>query len=463
MIIRSCCMKSANKRQRRGRETFGSSFGVLVALAGSAVGLGNLWRFPYLVGQNGGAAFILIYLVFVCLLGLPILFSEFIIGRRSQASARAAFQALAPGEKWGLAGVMAVISCTLILSFYSVVGGWGFEYLYKSVCMEFTRGDGDHLSSMFSSFSTSTWRPLVCHTLFLASTAGIVISGVKNGIEKFSKVMMPLLFLIMIAIAVRSLTLQGGGEGVTYLFKPDWSKVTSSTLLAALGQAFFSLSLGSGMVITYGSYVKKDANILSLGAQTAAADTVFALIAGCAIMPAVFAFGISPSEGPGLVFITLPYIFGQLPLGEFIAILFFLALLLAALTSSISIMEVIVAFVIEEFHVKRRSSVLIVFIGLWLLGSLCSLSLGVLSDWKIFGKTIFDLFDYVSANVLMLIGGLVVVIFVGWKLTKPAMRDELTNSGNLHIPNWFINLLYFLIRYIAPAAIIIIMVSQMLA
>lgn len=456
-------MKNANRRRRAGRDTFSSSFGVLVALAGSAVGLGNLWRFPYLVGQNGGAAFIVIYLMFVVLLGLPILFSEFIIGRRSQASAKAAFQALAPGEKWGIAGILAVLCCTLILSFYSVVGGWGVEYLYKSVCFDLTRGDSDHLANQFSSFASSTWRPLVCHTVFLAATAGIVISGVKNGIEKFSKVMMPLLFIIMIAIAARSLTLPGGGEGVSYLFKPDWSKVTSSTFLAALGQAFFSLSLGSGMVITYASYVKKDANILSLGAQTAASDTVFALIAGCAIMPAVFAFGISPSEGPGLVFITLPYIFGQLPLGEFIAILFFLALLLAALTSSISIMEVIVAFVMEEFHVKRRTSVLIVFLGLWLLGGLCSLSLGVLSEWKIFGKTIFDLFDYISANVLMLIGGLIVVIFVGWKLSKQDMRDELTNGGTLHVPDWLINFLSFLLRYVAPTAIIIIMVSQMLA
>ena len=456
-------MKSASRRQRAGRDSFGSSFGVLVALAGSAVGLGNLWRFPYLVGQNGGAAFILIYLLFVVLLGLPILFSEFIIGRRSQASAKAAFQALAPGEKWGIAGVMAVLCCTLILSFYSVVGGWGVEYLYKSVCLNLTRGDSDHLASQFSSFASSTWRPLVCHTVFLAATAGIVISGVKNGIEKFSKVMMPMLFIIMIAIAARSLTLPGGGEGVSYLFKPDWSKVTSSTFLAALGQAFFSLSLGSGMVITYASYVKKDANILSLGAQTAASDTIFALIAGCAIMPAVFAFGISPSEGPGLVFITLPYIFGQLPLGEYIAIFFFLALLLAALTSSISIMEVIVAFVMEEFQVKRKNAVILVFFGLWLLGGLCSLSLGVLSEWKIFGKTIFDLFDYISANVLMLIGGLIVVIFVGWKLSKQDMRDELTNGGNLHIPNWILNLLGFILRYIAPTAIIIIMVSQMLA
>ena len=442
------------------RDSFGSSFGVLVALAGSAVGLGNLWRFPYLVGQNGGAAFILIYLAFVLLIGIPILLAEFIIGRRSQASARAAFRALAPGGHWGIAGVLAVICCTLILSFYSVVGGWGVEYLVKAFRFDFTSSDNDSLVKLFSTFSTSTWRPLIYHTVFLGVTAGIVLAGVKNGIEKFSKVMMPLLFLIMIGIAIRSLTLKGAEAGVDYLFKPDWSKVTSGTFLAALGQAFFSLSLGSGMVITYGSYVKKNANILSLGIQTAAADTVFALIAGCAIMPAVFAFGISPGEGPGLVFITLPHIFSQLPLGGVIAILFFVALLLAALTSAISVLEVIVAFCIEEFKIKRSAAVVLVFFVIWALGCLCSLSQGPLADWKVFGKNIFDLFDYLSANVLMLIGGLVVVVFVGWKLGRKEMRDELTNNGTLRLPNWFIDLLLFLLRFLAPAAILTIAIFQ---
>jgi NSS family neurotransmitter:Na+ symporter len=456
-------MNDASKSHHHtgSRDSFGSSFGVLVALAGSAVGLGNLWRFPYLVGQNGGAAFILIYLVFVVFLGLPILLSEFIIGRRSKASARVAFETLAPGGKWGIVGIMAVLCCTLILSFYSVVGGWVFEYLFKALRFDFTRDTAENLSTLFSSFSTSTWHPLVCHTVFLVATAGIVVSGVKNGIEKFSKVMMPVLFLIILVIAIRSLTLKGGGAGVEYLFKPDWSKVTSDTFLSALGQAFFSLSLGSGMVITYGSYVKKDANILSLGTQTAAADTIFALIAGCAIMPAVFAFGISPGEGPGLVFITLPHIFSQLPLGGFIAILFFVALLLAALTSSISLMEVIVASVMEEFKMKRNAAVTLVFLVIWILGCLCSLSLGVLNDWKVFGKTIFDLFDYFSANVLMLLGGLLVVIFVGWKMGRKEMHDELSNSGKLHIPEWFISLLMFLLRYIAPVAIVAIMVFQL--
>ena len=450
-------MKNASNT---ARDSFGSSFGVLVALAGSAVGLGNLWRFPYLVGQNGGAAFIIIYLAFVLLIGIPILLAEFIIGRRSQASARAAFQALAPGGHWGIAGVLAVLCCTLILSFYSVVGGWGVEYLVKAFRFDFSNMDNESLKNLFSTFSTSTWRPLLYHTVFLGVTAGIVIGGVKNGIEKFSKVMMPLLFLIMIGIAIRSLTLPGAEAGVDYLFKPDWSKVTSGTFLAALGQAFFSLSLGSGMVITYGSYVKKNANIVSLGVQTAAADTVFALIAGCAIMPAVFAFGISPGEGPGLVFITLPHIFSQLPLGGVIAILFFFALLLAALTSAISVLEVIVAFCMEEFKIKRGLAVALVFLVIWSLGCLCSLSQGVLADWKVLGKNIFDLFDYLSANVLMLIGGLVVVVFVGWKLGRKQMRDELTNGGTLRLPNWFIDTLLFLLRFLAPAAILIIAIFQ---
>ena len=433
---------------------------MLVALAGSAVGLGNLWRFPYLVGENGGAAFILIYLGFVCLIGLPILMAEFIIGRRSQSNARGSFKKLAPGTAWGITGIFAILCCTFILSFYSVVGGWSIEYLVQALGFRFTSGKEAALSSMFSEFSTSTWKPLIYHTLFLGITAAIVIMGVKNGIEKFSKVIMPLLFVIMIGLAVRSLTLPGAGAGIDYLFRPDFSKVTSQTFLAALGQAFFSLSLGSGMVITYGSYVSRKENIVSLSAQTVIADTVFALIAGCAIMPAVFAFGISPGEGPGLAFITLPHIFTHLPFGGFIAILFFLALLLAALTSSISVLEVIVAFCIEEFKLSRRWAVALSFTVLWVLGCLCSLSQGVLSDVKIFGKTFFDFFDFASANVLMLLGGLLVVLFVGWRLGRKVISEEIANGGKLHVPVWFIDTLTFLLRYVAPAAIVTIAVFQ---
>ena len=449
-----------NNNQPAKRDSFASSFGVLVAMAGSAVGLGNLWRFPYLVGENGGAAFILIYLGFVVLAGLPVMLAEFIIGRRSQASARSAFQKLAPGTHWGIVGVLGVICCVFIISFYSVVGGWCTEYLFKSVRFDFTDGSPESLKTMFSSFSTATWLPIVNHTVFLVLTAGVVIAGVQNGIEKFSKVMMPLLFLIIIGIAVRSMTLPGSGPGIRFLFQPDWSKVTSQTFLAALGQAFFSLSLGSCMVVTYGSYVKKNANIVSLSSQTAIADTLFAIIAGCAIMPAVFAFGISPGEGPDLVFVTLPHIFSQMPLGGVIAIFFFVALLLAALTSSISMLEVIVAFCIEEFKMKRKVAVFVVFLFVWILGCLCSLSMGPLSNWKVLGKTIFDLFDFISADFLMLIGGLLIVIFAGWKLGKAAVFDEITNGGTHPVPAWLLKTILFLIRFVAPAALLAIAIFQ---
>jgi len=449
-----------NNNQPAKRDSFASSFGVLVALAGSAVGLGNLWRFPYLVGENGGAAFILIYVGFVLLVGLPVMLAEFIVGRRGQASAREAFKKLAPGTHWGIVGVLGVICCVFIISFYSVVGGWCTEYLFKSVCFDFTEGDPESLKNMFSSFSSSVWLPILCHTIFLVLTAGVVIAGVQNGIEKFSKVMMPLLFIIIIGIAVRSMTLPGSGPGIRFLFEPDWSKVTSQTFLAALGQAFFSLSLGSCLVITYASYVKKEGHIIALGVQTAVSDTLFALIAGCAIMPAVFAFGISPGEGPDLVYITLPHIFSQLPFGGVIAIFFFVALLLAALTSSISILETIVAFCIEEFKLPRKVAVMLVFFLIWVLGALCSLSIGPLDGWRILGKNIFDLFDFLSANFLMLIGGLLVVLFVGWKLGREIVFDELTNGGTFKLPKWFLKTILFLIRFVAPAALIAIAVFQ---
>jgi len=452
-------MKNAVNQPAK-RDSFASSFGVLVALAGSAVGLGNLWRFPYLVGENGGAAFILIYLGFVILAGLPVMLAEFIIGRRGQASARDAFQKLAPGSHWGIVGVLGVLCCVFIISFYSVVGGWCTEYLFKAVRFDFTDGDPESLKTMFSSFSSSVWQPILFHTIFLTLTAGIVIAGVQNGIEKFSKVMMPLLFLIIIGIAIRSMTLPGSGPGIRFLFQPDWSKVTSQTFLAALGQAFFSLSLGSCTVVTYASYVKKNANIISLSTQTAAADTIFAIIAGCAIMPAVFAFGISPGEGPDLVFVTLPHIFSQMPLGGVIAIFFFVALLLAALTSSIAMLEVIVAFCIEQFKMKRRVAVALVFVLVWALGCLCSLSFGPLSNWKVLGKTIFELFDFISADFLMLLGGMLIVIFAGWKLGKAAVFDEITNGGTHPVPAWMLKTILFLIRYVAPAALLTIAIFQ---
>jgi len=436
------------------RDSFGNSFGVLVALAGSAVGLGNIWRFPYLVGENGGAAFIILYVIFALFLSLPIMFSEFVIGRRSQANAVTAFSKLCPGKHWNLAGFLGVMTAFVITSFYSVIGGWGVNYFLKSLLFEFRADAGIDYSQMFSSTVTSVWPPIIYMAIFFLISAAIVSSGVKNGIEKCSKIMMPVLFFLMIAIAVCSVLLPGANAGIRYIFHPDFSAVTGKTVMAAMGQAFFSLSLGMGIVLTYASYVKKDESIIRSSLLTISFDTLFALIASCAIMPAVFAFGFEPSAGPGLVFITLPKLFSQMPAGGIAAIVFFFAFLLAAMTSAISLLEVVVAFVVEKFKCSRKTAVGILSIIFLSIASVNSLSQGVLSDFKIFGMTTLDFCDFISANFMMTIGALFIVIFVGWKLGKPAFQDELTNGGTLRISKRFLNVIFFIIRYIAPLVII---------
>lgn len=440
------------------RDNFGSRFGVLVAMAGSAVGLGNLWRFPYLVGTNGGAAFIIIYLIFVFLLCIPIMYSEFLIGRRSESNAIGAFRVLAPGSKWGIIGVLGVLSSISILAFYSVVGGWTIDYVVKALQFKFSTTNVSELEGIFTQSVTSTYEPLMYLVVFLALTGMVVLAGVKKGIEKYTKVMMPLLFLLVIIIAIRSVTLPNSMEGLVFLFKPDFSKVTSTTFLEALGQAFFSLSLGCGSILTYGSYVKKDENIVKTSVFTSLADTGFAIIAGLAIMPAVFSFGISPSEGPGLVFVTLPLVFAQIPFGEVLAIMFFFILFIAAITSSISLLEVVVAYLIEEFKFKRFTSVLITLALLFFLGSLCSLSQGQLADIKLLGLNFFDFFDSLSANILMPVGGFLIVVFVGWRLGKASFKDEITSKGSVVLKEWFIDFTYFIIKYIAPIVIGIILI-----
>lgn len=442
------------------RDSFKNSFGVLVAMAGSAVGLGNLWRFPYLLGEHGGAAFIIVYLIAVFFICAPIFIAEFLVGRRAQSDTFGSFKILAPGSGWSIIGVFAIIAVVCILSFYSVVGGWSVQYFCKAVTFDFTRGSSEHLDTLFSGFVSDPYKPIIFHTIFLILTSVIVIAGVRKGIESFTKVMMPVLFLIVILIAIRSVTLPGASEGLNYLFKPDFSKIDSSTLLIALGQAFFSLSIGCGTIITYGSYVKKEASITKCATGTVISDTLFALIAGCAIMPAVFSFGISPGEGPGLVFITLPHIFSQMPLGGVVAILFFATLLLAALTSSISLLEVVVAHLTERHNISRKKAVILSFGLFWVLGALCSLSQGVLSDFKIAGLNIFDLFDYISANIFMLACGFLIVIFVGWKLKGKVIKEELTNNGALKISPMLVSIIIFLIKYIAPLAVITIVLAK---
>ena len=431
-------------------------------MAGSAIGLGNLWRFPYMVGEYGGAAFIIVYILFVFLLSLPILFCEFIVGRRSQTNALGAFKKLAPGTPWKWVGALSVISPLIVVSYYSVIGGWSMEYFFKSCTLGFTDGVTDsELHHLFSSFISSVWPPIVGHTAFLLTTAFIVLGGVKKGIEKFGKVMMPLLFVVMIVIAVRSMTLEGASAGIAYLFKPDFSKINAEVCAAALGQSFFSLSLGCGTMLTYASYVSRKENLMRSSASIAVSDLIFALIAGCAIMPAVFANGLSPQAGPGLVFETLPFIFSKMPLGGFVAILFFMSLLIAALTSSISLFEVGVAYLVEEKHISRKLSCALIFLVTWSVGLLCSLSFGPLSDFRILGNIIFDFFDKLTANYLMTIGGLLVVLFVGWKMKKTDVRDEFTNGGSIRTNSRMFGPVYAIIRYVAPIAVLTIFISNL--
>ena len=445
------------------RDSFGSRFGALVAMAGSAVGLGNLWRFPYLVGESGGAAFIIIYILLSFVICLPIFISEFVIGRRSQKNAFAAFRDLSGGSAWRWVGLFTIIVPLVVLSYYSVIGGWSVEYLLKSVSFSFT-GEASQsvFHSMFTDFVSSTWAPLIAHTAFLLVTTLIVIVGIKDGIEKFSKVMMPLLFFMVVAIAIYSMTLPGASAGLDYLFNPDFSKITGKAIAAALGQAFFSLSLGFGTIMTYASYVSKKENMMFQSAATAVSDLMFAMIAGMAIMPAVFAFGLNPQSGPGLVFETLPFVFGQMPAGGVVAILFFLALLVAALTSSISMLEVAVAYLVEEKKFSRLWACVVLFAVCWVVGAVCSLSFGPLSDIKIDGGNIFDFFDNLSSNILMTLGSLLTVLFVGWRLKKTDVYDEFTNGGTLSRNAKLFGVLWFLIRYVCPLAIAAIFISGLI-
>lgn len=449
------------------RETFGSRFSIIMAMAGSAIGLGNIWRFPYTVGEGGGAAFIIVYLVSTLLLTMPVFMAESIIGRTAQAGTFGAMQKLAPGSKWKWMGFLTVITPLIIVSYYSVVGGWSFGYLLKALTFSFNADAVDSIGGMFSRFTTSAWTPIVCHTVFLGSTCLIVLRGVKKGIEKFASITMPLLFVLILIIMVYSISLPGASAGLEYMLKPDFSKLDGKTIASAMGQSFFTLSLGTGSILTYASYVKKDENILISGLGTAGFDLLFAMIAGFAVMPAVFAAGIEPGAGPGLVFETLPYIFAKMGadapwLSAAISILFFASILFAALTSSISMIEVGVAYLVEEKKMTRGRSVLLLFLGCWALGVICSLSFGPLAGITLLGKTIFEFCDSLTSDYLMAFGGLLFILFAGWKMSKATVREELTCFGKSKLNITLFPLLYFLIRYVAPFGIIAIFITNLI-
>ena len=436
------------------RDSFSSKFGVIAAAAGSAVGLGNIWKFPYITGVYGGAAFLIVYLAFILAIGLPIMLSEFVIGRSAGKNVFGSFKALAPNSSWKLIGLLGVAAAFMILSFYGVIAGWSVEYVIQAVGNNFADKSSDELATWFNSFVQSPFKPLIYQVIFMILTGAIVVVGIKKGIEKNVKILMPILVLLIIILCVRSVTLEGAREGLEFLFKPDFSKLTADGVLSALGHAFFSLSLGMGTLITYGSYIGKENNLVRTAVQVTTADTLIAILAGIAIFPAVFAFGINPSSGPGLVFITLPNVFQQMPGGGIFAVLFFLLLTVAALTSSISILEVVVAFLGEELKIKRKAATLIAILSITLVGVVCSLSMGVLSEYTVGGLNFFDLLDWISANMLLPLGGLFIAIFVGWYLGKEKVKAEIEKGGSLK--GILLNLFMIFVKVIAPIAIAIV-------
>ena len=436
------------------RDGFGTKLGIIAAAAGSAIGLGNIYRFPCELGNNGGAAFLLVYLVIVVFLGIPVMLSEFVIGRRSQSNAVGAFKKLAPKSVWPFVGYMGVFCGFLIFSFYSTISGWTIEYIVKAATNSFQGKDLAAIEQDFEIYHKSGWRNVMWQALFIFLTGFVVFKGVKNGIEKYSKILMPTLLVILIVLGIRSVTLPGAKEGLSFLFNPDFSKITGEVLINALGQVFFSLSMGMGVLITYGSYVKKTDNLTTTALSVTLSDTLVAVLAGIVIFPAAFSFGVKPTAGMSLVFSTIPMIFNQMVGGYFFCIIFFVLLAIAALTSTISLLEVIVAYISEELHVKRQWATVIACLITLLIGSFASLSMMDNTPFVIAGHSLYEGMDFLSSNILLPFGGMLIVLFTSWKFGKAKFFDEVTNEGTLKSP--LKKVIFFIIRYLSPIAIAIV-------
>ncbi|MFC4386466.1 sodium-dependent transporter [Gracilibacillus marinus] len=440
------------------RENWASRLGFMLAAMGSAVGLGNIWRFSYVAGESGGGAFLIIYLLSVFVIGVPLLLVEVSIGRKAQQDVVGSYQKLAPKQPWYLGGFLGIASAFLILSFYSVVAGWALYYLWGYLTGTMADLPENGYGQAFDTFIKEDYAPIFWHALFLFITMLIVLGGVKNGIELANKILMPILALLMIGLAIYSVTLPGAEEGLKFLFSPDWSVLTDPSIyIAAMGQAFFSLSLGVGTMMTYGSYLSSKQKLPGATVGISIMDTLFAVISGIVIFPAVFAFGIDPSSGPKLVFITLPEIFHQMGYGHFVAILFFLALSFAAVSSSISLLEVPVAYLMRRAKISRKLASVITSIIIFISGVTVSLGMGRWSRITPIGnRNILDSMDFLSSNVFLPIGGLTMALFVGWYFTK----KEALVAADLH-GHFIGKVWYVLVKYIAPILIIIIFLNAL--
>ena len=444
------------------RGNFGTKIGIILATAGSAVGLGNVWRFPFMTGQNGGAVFIILYFGCILLLGIPGMVSEFVIGRHAQANAYRAYGKMG-GKAWRFVGILGILTSTIILGFYAVVAGWCLQYLFASFAGQLS-GDAAYVRNYFQTFSSDPVKPCLWGVAFVLLTHLVIVRGVQRGIERASKILMPLLLILLVVIVVASCLLPGASKGIEFLFKPDFSKVTHSVLLEALGQAFFSLSLGTACLCTYASYFSRQTNLVRSATQIAILDSAIAILAGLMIFPAAFSVGVEPDSGPSLIFITLPNVFQQafssMPaVGYVIGILFYALLVFAALTSTISMHEIGTAFFYEEMHLTRRKAACILTAVCSVLAVFCSLSIGAVDGIRLFGLSLMDFCDLLTAQVMLPAGALLTSIMLGWFVSAKTVREEFTNQGTVSLR--LFGIWHFCIRFVVPLCILLIFLHQL--
>ena len=437
------------------RESFKSKLGIIAVAAGSAIGLGNIWKFPYITGMNGGAAFIFVYLVCIMIVGIPVMLSEFALGRKNKTNPIDSFKKISSKGKWHYTGFLAVATSFIILSFYAIIAGWVLSYAIRSLTGKLSNVPNGDFGKYFTELTSHPFEPTIATVIVLIITALIVMGGVQKGIENFSKIVMPILLLLIVVLMIRSVTLPGAKAGIEFLFKPDFSKLTYKGVLEALGHSFYTLSLGMGIILTYGSYIDENENLITLSYQVAAADTIIALLAGTIIFPAVFSFGLQPEQGPGLIFITLPSVFREMPFGSFFEFVFFILIGIAAITSTVSLMETSVGLLADKFNLSRKKSTIIITCGLCLLAIPSVLSFGPLSNVTLInGMGIFDSLDFVTSNAMLPLGGILICLFVGWIWGASKASDEISEYGRYKFRG---KKLYIIcIKYVAPLAILIV-------
>ncbi|RID85372.1 sodium-dependent transporter [Peribacillus asahii] len=440
------------------QEQWTSKLGFILAAAGSAIGIGVIWKFPYMVGTNGGGIFFLMFILFTLIIGAPILITEFIIGRRTQKDAVRAYKELAPGTPWTLIGYCGVIASIILLSFYSVVGGWILSYLIRSVTNSLSNLTQQQYGDLFNTIISNPYETVIAQLIFMLITIWVVQGGIQQGIEKASKYMMPALFILFVVLLVRSLTLDGAMEGVQFFLKPDTSVLSEQTVLLALGQAFFTLSIGISVMVTYASYLNKNEDLTKSALSVVGLNIFIALLAGLVIFPAVFALGFDPASGPGLVFVVLPAVFNEIAFGSVFMFIFFILILFATLTSAFSILEIVVAAMVKGDEAKRKKSSWTAGILVFIIGIPSALSFGILSHITLFNKSIFDMADFLVSNIALPVGALFISLFVGFQLKKLHVEEEFL-SGSSYGKKIF-KVWYFLIRYIAPIAIAIVLLSS---